>query len=81
MERLDKLGNYFVYFRIYERFNITFETFVYMVNNDVWQRFIDDHQSLGIQMSQAPGNVHDEEKFNMTKVVKLKRYVRVRRVL
>lgn len=34
-ELLDKLGNYFVYHRIYERYGMPFETFV-----DRWQRGI-----------------------------------------
>lgn len=40
MERLDKLGNYFTYHNIRERFGLTFEQFVDMVDRDVWQEFI-----------------------------------------
>lgn len=39
-ERLDKLGRYFVYFNIYERFNIPFERFIVMVDSGLWANFI-----------------------------------------
>lgn len=36
-ELLDKLGTYFVYFRIRERYGITFEHFVRMVEAGTWE--------------------------------------------
>jgi hypothetical protein len=36
-ERLEKLGLYFTHFAVQERFNITFEQFVGMVNEGRWQ--------------------------------------------
>jgi hypothetical protein len=35
-ERIDKLGDYFVYFNIRERFEITFERFVQIVDSGQW---------------------------------------------
>lgn len=39
-ELLDKLGNYFVYHRILERYGITFETFVRRVQNGSWDAWL-----------------------------------------
>lgn len=36
-ERVDKLGVYFVYHNIREKYNLTFEKFVEMVDNDTWK--------------------------------------------
>lgn len=36
-ELLDKLGTYFVYFRIRERYGITFERFVQMLEAGTWE--------------------------------------------
>jgi len=35
-ERLERLGKYFVYHRIYDRYGITFERFVRMVEAGTW---------------------------------------------
>lgn len=40
MERVDKLGTYFVYHKILERFEITFEQFIKMVDSGRWEEFI-----------------------------------------
>jgi len=39
-ERIDKLGKYFVHFKVRERFNITFERFIELVDNGRWKEFI-----------------------------------------
>ena len=36
-ERLERLGKYFVYHRIYDRYGITFEHFVRMVEAGTWE--------------------------------------------
>jgi hypothetical protein len=38
-ERIDKLGDYFVYFNIRERFEITFERFVQLVDSGQWSLY------------------------------------------
>lgn len=40
MEYLDKLGVYFVYHNVRERFGLTFESFVDLVERDVWKEYI-----------------------------------------
>lgn len=45
-DRIDKLGNYFVYFNVYKRFNISFELFIEMVDNNLWADFIKAEQNL-----------------------------------
>jgi hypothetical protein len=35
-DRLNKLGNYFVHFQIGQRFNISFERFVQLVQDGMW---------------------------------------------
>lgn len=35
-DRIDKLGRYFEYFDVYNRFGITFERFVYLVDSGRW---------------------------------------------
>lgn len=39
-ERIDKLGRYFVYFEVRERFNITFERFIELVDSGQWEEFV-----------------------------------------
>ena len=39
-ELLDKLGTYFVYFRIRDRYGITFERFVCMIEAGTWEEVI-----------------------------------------
>jgi hypothetical protein len=39
-DRIDRLGTYFVYFNVRERFNITFEQFVYLVDIGAWAEII-----------------------------------------
>lgn len=38
-DRIDKLGEYFVYFNIMERFKITFERFVQLVDSGLWSLY------------------------------------------
>jgi hypothetical protein len=38
-DRIDKLGDYFVYFNIRERFEITFERFVQIVDSGQWSLY------------------------------------------
>jgi hypothetical protein len=38
-DRIDKLGEYFVYFKIKERFQITFERFVEVVDSGQWSLY------------------------------------------
>lgn len=45
-DRIDRLGSYFVYFNIYERFNISFEFFIEMVDKDLWADFIKAQQNV-----------------------------------
>jgi len=40
MDRLDKLGEYFVYHNIRERLGITFERFVELVDNGTWSEYV-----------------------------------------
>jgi hypothetical protein len=37
---LDRLGTYFVHFRIAERYGITFEQFVWKVLNGTWEAYL-----------------------------------------
>lgn len=39
-ERIDKLGTYYVYFNISERYGLTFERFVEMVDLGSWEEFV-----------------------------------------
>jgi len=39
-DRLEKLGNYFVHFRIRERYGITFEEFVRRVEAGTWVAYL-----------------------------------------
>lgn len=43
VERVDKLGTYFVYHNIYERFDISFEQFIEMVDSGRWEQFINEN--------------------------------------
>jgi predicted RNA-binding protein (virulence factor B family) len=45
MERIDKLGTYFIYHNIKERFGITFEIFVTMVDSGRWEEVVSDGTS------------------------------------
>jgi predicted RNA-binding protein (virulence factor B family) len=45
MERIDKLGTYFIYHNIKERFDITFETFVTIVDSGRWEEVVEDGTS------------------------------------
>jgi hypothetical protein len=36
-ESLDRLGDYFVHWRVAERFNITFERFLYLHQTGAWR--------------------------------------------
>jgi hypothetical protein len=38
-DRIDKLGEYFIYFNIKERFEITFERFVQIVDSGQWSLY------------------------------------------
>jgi len=40
-ERIDKLGAYFVYHNVRERYGITFERFVQLVDSGLWQHYIE----------------------------------------
>lgn len=44
MDRIDKLGVYFIYHNILERFGLTFESFVYKVDNGTWDNYIRERQ-------------------------------------
>ena len=44
LDREERLGVYFVHFDIHNRFNITFETFLDMVNSGAWEPFIAERQ-------------------------------------
>lgn len=47
-ERLDKLGNYFIYHQIHPRYGITFERFVHLVNNGLWSEYVkEEYQNVG----------------------------------
>ena len=39
-EQLDKLGEYFTYHRIHERYELTFERFVEMVLAGTWEAWL-----------------------------------------
>lgn len=39
-ERLECLGNYFVHFKVLERFGITFQQFLKMVELDTWKEMV-----------------------------------------
>ena len=41
-DRIDKLGVYFVHFKIRERFNLTFEEFVNKVDNGSWEVMVNE---------------------------------------
>lgn len=41
-ERIEKLGTYFVHFRIHTRFGISFQTFCAMVDGGAWKGFIEN---------------------------------------
>lgn len=45
-ERVDLLGDYFVYHDIYGRFGLTFESFLDKVHNNTWQEYITIRQQL-----------------------------------
>lgn len=38
--KIEKLGRYFVYHDILDRFGITFERFVYLVENNMWEEYV-----------------------------------------
>lgn len=37
---LDKLGNYFVHFKILEKYGITFERFLHLYKNNLWRFYV-----------------------------------------
>jgi hypothetical protein len=39
-ERLEKLGNYFCHFKIFDRYGMTFERFVELVVNGIWKDIV-----------------------------------------
>lgn len=39
-DRLDKLATYFIYFNIRERYGMTFERFVEVVNRGGWSEYV-----------------------------------------
>lgn len=41
-DKIDKLGRYFVYHNILERYHIGFEKFVIMVDDGSWEQFINE---------------------------------------
>jgi hypothetical protein len=38
--RLDKLGDYFLYHEIKEKYRISFERFLYLVEKDLWKEWV-----------------------------------------
>lgn len=45
-DRLDKLGTYFAYFNVKERYGITFEQFIRKVDSDDWSVMVRARQAM-----------------------------------
>ena len=41
-DRIDKLGNYFVYHNTFEKYHISFEKFLKLVETGKWEEFLDE---------------------------------------
>jgi hypothetical protein len=45
-KRIERLGQYFVYFNIHDRYNLTFERFVQLVNSGIWTEFVEQEEYI-----------------------------------